>query len=152
MKKIILVVLIVLVCILAAYVIENGGVYSHQLKWQSANISHYRFRLSLSCFCEFTLGGPYPTIEVRNGKTISITDENGSAITNGHKYYNTFSQYGTIDKLFSILRSNSVREADEVTVKYDPTYGFPSEIYINPSKPMWDDQTTYYVSGFEILP
>ena len=142
--------LITFACILI--VLAFVGLFWHQLIWKSANISHYRFHLTVSCFCTFTLGGPFPTIEVEDGKIVSMTDEKGSAITKEYEYYGTFSRYGTIDRLFSTLHSFSVLKADEVTVKYDPAYGFPSEIHIQYNKSFADDGIGLYVSGFEVLP
>jgi len=148
MKKILLV---VFACIFIAFAVREGGVYWHQLKWKSANISHYQFHLSIVCFCSFTFDRPsFPTIEVQDGKIVSITDEKGRVITKENEFYSTFAI--TIDDFFSRLHSLYVLIAGDVAVKYDPTYGFPSYIRIDRNTHFSDDERTFYISEFEVLP
>ena len=45
--------------------------------WQKQNINHYRFQLSILCFCPYA--GQMPlTIEVSDGQAISIETADGS--------------------------------------------------------------------------
>ncbi len=45
--------------------------------------------------------------------------------------YETFSKYATIDRIFAELEAGLAGDAEEVTVTYDPTYGFPNNIYFD---------------------
>lgn len=119
-------------------------------KWQNANISHYRYSLSLGCFCAFRNTMPL-TIEVRNGEVISITDVKGALISVDDPNYEFFQQYATIERLFSALQADLAGEADEVTVTYEPLYGFPVEIAIDRIKQAVDDELYIQVSHFEAL-
>lgn len=83
-------------------------------------------------------------IEIQDGDIISVTYADGSAITGQNWYL-------TIDEVFSALKSESFGKGDTVTVGYDPTYGFPVGVYIN-NKEVTDDETTLYISKFEVLP
>ncbi len=124
---------------------------SNQSKWQNANITHYRFELNIGCFCAFRDQMPV-TIEVQNGGIVSISAPDGNVITKDDPSYEYIARYATIDRLFAELGSDSVRNADDLTVTYDPTYGFPTEINIDFIKDAVDDELYLSVSGFEKLP
>ena len=57
----------------------------------------------------------------------------------------------TIDDLFEQLKSAQA-EAEEVSVVYDTTYGYPSSIAIDHIKEAVDDEMYITVESFEVLP
>lgn len=115
--------------------------------WQKQDISHYRYQLSILCFCPFA--GQMPlTIEVSDGQAISITTADGSEPGPNSLSYE---QVDTIDKLFATL-AKAQAEADDVKVTYDPTHGFPTSIAIDNIKDATDDEISYEVTNFEVLP
>ena len=149
MKKI---TLLLLTLILAACTAGGGTeLERNQEKWQDANITHYRFELNIGCFCPFRSQMPL-TVEVQDGEVVSMTDVNGEAITTTDPMNEFIQKYATIDRIFSELDSDSVREADKVTVTYDPTYGYPTEISIDYIELAMDDELYISVSAFEPLP
>jgi hypothetical protein len=118
-------------------------------KWQDTNISHYRFNLFVGCFCVFTEDMPL-AIEVKDGEVVSMEYQSGNEIdASSHEL---FDKYATIDRIFSELETNISTEADEVVVKYDPTYGFPTEINVDFIKDAIDDELALTISNFEELP
>jgi hypothetical protein len=118
-------------------------------KWQNANISHYRYQLHLSCFCVFVENMPL-IIEVQDGKVVSMEFHNGKEID--PSLMELFGKYQTIDLIFAELEAGLNGAADEVTVKYDPTYGFPTEATIDVVKEAVDDELYLTISNFEALP
>jgi len=148
MKKIIL---IVIALILAACSVGGSEFSQNQQKWTDANIQHYRFLLNISCFCAFRDQMPL-TVEVQNGEIVGMTAQDGSVIATSDANYEYFAKYATIDLLFAELEKDLGGEAEAVTVKYDATYGFPSEINIDFIKNAADDELYLYASGFEKLP
>jgi hypothetical protein len=80
-----------------------------------------------------------------------MTDANGEVVSPTDPMYENILQYATIDGLFSYLASDSVQEADKLTVTYDPTYGFPTEMDIDFIELAMDDELYLSVSGFEPL-
>ena len=149
MKKIIL---LLLALILAACTAGGGTELSrNQTKWQDANITHYRFELSVGCFCIFRSRMPV-TVEVQNGDVVSITDVNGEAFSMDDPNNEFVLKYATIDRLFSELGSDSIQKADHLTVSYDPTYGYPAEINIDFIEQAADDELYLSASGLEPLP
>ena len=148
MKKI---TFLLLVLILSACSPGSGSELSrNQSKWQDANITHYQFQLGVSCFCP--VSGLMPmTVEVKDGEVVSITDVNGEAFPTTDPMSDFVLKYATIDRIFTELGSEDVQNADKLTVTYDSTYGFPSEVSIDFIELAVDDELYLSVSGFEPL-
>ena len=123
----------------------------NQEKWQNAHISHYRYSLFVGCFCPFTEKMPL-NIEVKDGDVLSMTYADGTPIPTTDPEFEFFARYGTMDRLFSELETDLAGAADEVTVSYDPVYGFPQTANIDVIKEAADDELSLTVSGFETLP
>lgn len=149
MKKI---TLLLLALILAACSAVGGSELSrNQAKWQDAGITHYRFQLSVSCFCLFRSQMPL-TVEVKDGEIVSMTDVNGEAFPMDDPMSELVMKHATIDRLFSELGSDSVQKAERLTMSFDPTYGFPVEVAIDYIELAADDELYISVSAFEPLP
>jgi len=148
MKKI---TLLLLVLILSACSFGGTELSRNQSKWQDAGITHYRFQLSVGCFCLFRSQMPM-TVEVQDGEVVSMIDVNGEAFPMDDPMSEFVLKYATIDRLFSELGSDSVRDADHLTMSFDPTYGFPTEVAIDYIELAADDELYLSVSAFEPLP
>jgi len=148
MKKIILITLIVM---LAACSAGGSELSRNQQKWQDANITHYRFELSIGCFCVFRDQMPL-TIEVRDGQIVHMAAVDGTLVLDTDQNYEFYAPHATIDLLFAEIEAAVNDGADSVTVTYDPTYGFPTEIAIDYSQEIADEEMYYSISGFEALP
>jgi hypothetical protein len=151
MKKLILIVMafILTACASANALGGQSEIQQNREKWQDAGITHYRFRLSISCFCVFTQDMPL-IIEVQDGKVVSMEFQSGNQID--PSLTELFNRYATIDKVFTELEAGLNGAADEFTVKYDPTYGFPTEATIDVEKQATDDELYLTLSDFEQLP
>lgn len=145
MKKIILVVLALIVA-----ACSTSSEYDQKLKqWTDAGVSHYRYDLVIGCFCPFSQDMPL-TIEVKDGQVVSITNVEGVLLDASNPSYQHYLEYATIDLLFAELKSE-MTEAEELTVAYDPQYGFPSEVWIDRIKLAVDDEMSLQVTNFEVL-
>jgi hypothetical protein len=140
--------------VLAACSLGNGAggqseIEQNKEKWQDQGISHYRYHLFVGCFCVFR--GDMPLIiEVQDGKAVSMEYQSGNEIDAPNR--EIFKKYETIDLIFAELEAGLNGAADQVTVKYDPTYGFPAESSIDAVKEAVDDELYLTVSNFEVLP
>jgi hypothetical protein len=144
--------LLFLVLILAACSAGGGTELSNnQQKWQDSGITHYRFELNVSCFCAFRSQMP-ATVEVQDGEIVSIIGADGNPISLTDPLNEFVLSYATIDRLFSELESDSLKDADKLTVTYDPEYGFPSQIDIDFIELAIDDELYISASAFEPLP
>ena len=151
MKKLILIVMALVLagCASAFALGSQSELEQSQEKWQDAGISHYRYNLAISCFCVFTQDMPL-VIEVRDGKVVSMEYQNGNEID--PSLLDLFNRYATIDRVFGEVKAGLNGAADEVIVKYDPTYGFPTEVTIDVEKQATDDELYLTLSNFEKLP
>ena len=128
---------------------DLGNLESARRQWQEAGISHYRFNLNMVCFCAFAENMPL-VVEVQDGNVVSMEYQNGNEIDPASLEF--FQRYETIDRIFAELEKAMDGEADEVTVSYDDTYGFPEQVDIDFIKEAIDDELVLTVSGFEVLP
>jgi hypothetical protein len=117
-------------------------------KWQAAGIGHYRFDLSVLCFCPFSQQMPL-RVEVLDGQVVSMAYNDGTPVTESDRA--TFSAYATIDALFAYT-GEALRNADEMHISYDPTYGFPSQVQIDFVKNAVDDELALRAENFQALP
>ncbi len=147
MKKLILLVLIFLLAACTGATQSETSRYRE--KWERAGVSHYRFELFIACFCAFGRDMPL-VIEVNDGKIVSMEYKSGNPLPEHDREY--FERFATIDRIFLELESDAIKEADEVTVTYDETYGFPTQINIDYIKDAVDDELGLILSGFEVLP
>jgi len=148
MKKLLL---ITLVFMLAACSMGGSEFSRNQQKWTDANLNHYRFELNISCFCAFRDQMPL-TVEVRDGQIVHMATVDGTLVLDTDQNYEFYAPHATIDLLFTEINTAINEGADSVTVTYDATYGFPTEIAIDPSQQIADEEMYYSVSGFEALP
>ena len=148
MKKIIL---ITLIFMLAACSAGGSELSRNQQKWQDANITHYNFELNISCFCAFRDQMPL-TVEVQDNQIVHMAAVDGTLVLDTDQNYEFYAPHATIDLLFDELEAAYNESADSVTVTYDATYGFPTEIAIDFSQEMADEEMYYSISGFEALP
>ena len=148
MKKLILLTLIVILtaCSFGA----SSELDRNRQTWQTSGVTHYRFSLNIGCFCVFRDKMPI-TVEVQNGEIISMTYPDGTLAAVTDPNYEIFSKHATIERLFTELEAGQSGDSDEVTVTYDSTRGFPSEIFFDYIKAAADDELTLSVSNFQVL-
>jgi len=147
MKKHTFIVILIFVLALSAC----GGqseLASNTEKWDAQGVTHYRFELTISCFCPFMDIMPV-TVEVKDGQIVSLTDVNGQPLADNFRA--TFEEAATVEGLFAIAAEN-IANADKVDIVYDMQYGFPTSIIVDRIKLAVDDEISYYVEAFEVLP
>ena len=154
MKKLLLLLLAIILSACSAMQ-PKSEVEQARDKWQAANISHYRFNLFIGCFCAFRDEMPL-IVEVKDGKVVSLQSESVGEINPANLQY--YERYLTIDKLFNEIEKGFKSEdaeskpAETLTVTYDETYGFPTQISIDFIEQAVDDELGLTISNFEVLP
>ena len=127
----------------------NGSTFQeNQDKWEGQNINHYRFTVAVSCFCPFA--NVTVTYEVQNGQVVNqsvqSTPDNPIDEAQVSDFYQS---YNTIEKVFDYV--DAIKDADETTIEYDSTYGFPTNISVDWIKQAVDDEMYLTISNFEVL-
>jgi hypothetical protein len=148
MRKILFILLAALLTGCAALV-GRAGSNNDQEKWQNANISHYRYELTIGCFCVFSQDMPL-VIEVKDGQVVSMEYKSGKEIDAASR--EIFQRYETIDKIFAEIEKARTEGADTVTVTYDETYGFPKDVTIDFQQQAADEELYLTIANFEVLP
>ena len=129
----------------------GGSVFQqNQKKWEGQNINHYRFTVAVSCFCPFA--NVEVTYEVLNGQVVNQSVQSSPDNPVDEALVSDFYQsYNTIEKIFDYV-GGAINDADETTIEYDPTYGFPTDISVDWIKQAVDDEMYLTLSNFKALP
>ena len=86
-------------------------------RWSNAGLVNYRFRSTVSCFCSPEFTAPM-LVTVRGGVVTEIVTS-----ATGASQPITYRQ--TIERMFSVVRSEIRERPERLQVTYDPTLGFP---------------------------
>lgn len=128
---------------------SGSALDQNRAKWEAQNINHYRYTLVVTCFCIFA--GAEVTYEVQNGQVVNQTVQpHPDRQIDTAEIEEFYQQYNTIEKVFDFLEQAS-NEADEVTVEYDATYGYPTEISVDNIKEAIDDELYLSLKNLEVL-
>jgi len=120
------------------------GTQSDHALWQALEIKNYDFVYQVSCFCG--ISGPNPAkLSVRGGMVVKVQPGDTAVVVGTTPAPST---YPTIDSLFVILENAQKNTPSGVTVEFDPTYHFPTRIFIDPIKNAVDDEVTYTIKSF----
>lgn len=112
-------------------------------KWQGSDLENYSFTLQRNCFCRGDAIRPV-NIEVENGKVKSAVFADTGEPLPADVDFNSL----TVDDLFKQIGEAFDSGAEKVDVKYDPTYGYPTSIYIDRSSMIADEEVGFTISNF----
>ena len=107
--------------------------------WEKINIKNYSFVVQRSCFCPHQ---EKKQITVKKAKLFEakfIPSNNPVEDTSKEK---------TITAYFDMIQDALDKNAHQVTVVYDKTYGFPASISIDQDKQMADEEIYYTITHF----
>jgi hypothetical protein len=111
-----------------------------RVRWQAAAISSYDFDFARSCFCTVEALGPV-TIRVRDGHFASLVSrDSGTPVDTV-----LFAQFLTIERVFESTRQLLDAGPASFTASYDPTFGFPITVTVDPIAQAVDDELSYSV-------
>lgn len=117
-------------------------------RWESADVSSYRFVLQVECAC--TAGQQRPVeVEVRGGAAVSVTDYQTGAPADAA----FFGRFDTVEEMFEVIEDALAQDAD-VAVLYESRYalGHPESVLIDYSEFRSGDELSFVVlTELEIL-
>jgi hypothetical protein len=122
----------------------------NRAKWDRQQITHYQMSLNPGYYYDQT-----PLIvEVRNGEVIAVTDSQGNEVSiedeQSPYYYDR--ELFTVPGLFSYAHQTFLEEPPIIMVHYDPTFGYPDSIYIDPWVEPCCQDFEISVRDFQVLP
>jgi hypothetical protein len=108
--------------------------------WERAAIQDYDLDMRRLCFC----GTPIDvTVRVRGGQRFDVLYELDGAPAPVPPQFALY--YPTVPELFERIERAFREEADEVRVTYHPTLGYPTELWVDQSRSISDEE-----EGFEV--
>ena len=115
----------------------------HRALWEASRSEDYSFVLEPICFCPQNVLDPV-RINVVDGSITSVTYvDSGKA-----PEHDGFGRYVTIDALFDTIQEGIDRNAAEVSVNYDPAFGFPTDANVDYEARRTDEEYRFTVSGY----
>lgn len=121
--------------------IERSQLDRAEALWESTNgNTNYRMDQQLSCFCGWPLGARLSVVN----KTISaaVTLDSLRPMTAGE-----IAQFKTVPQIFAYIRQALALKGASVNVTYDPTNGYPVEMYVDPYPQGADDELGLKITG-----
>jgi hypothetical protein len=114
--------------------------------WRKQSISSYRYTLRVGCRCVAEVTQPV-VIEVRNGKITSMVAANTGKSVNPEYFKN----YNSIPKLFNLVRDAIAKKSHSLSVTYHPTLGYPTQMSIDYSDQIADEERFLTIEKLEVL-
>jgi len=115
-----------------------AGLAVHQAQWQSKGVANYSFTITPQCFCpsngalDVTVAAGVPTRITKAGQPVAPRDVEGLP--------------KTVPELFAAVIAHA--GAAKLSVAWDPAFGFPSNIQVDPIANAIDDEFGYVVTNF----
>ena len=112
--------------------------------WESRRVLDYAYTIQRSCRCEPEVTNP-AVVEVRDGETVSVTalDPERPIRTEAVDSLDNFR------KLFDVVQAAMEEKPDELTARYDPEWGYPVYLYVDPRHDSKGDERGFTVERFE---
>ncbi|MGQ4648000.1 DUF6174 domain-containing protein [Lyngbya aestuarii] len=114
--------------------------------WTQQDIVNYRYTLSVSCFCLTEVTQPV-IVEVRNAEFASVVAAESGQPVNPE----FFQEYNSIRKLFEVIQDAIDQKADYLLVNYDPNLGYPTQINIDYSAQIADEEKFLTIENLEAI-
>ena len=114
--------------------------------WLGHKIESYSIIFRLSCFCIPEVTSP-ARVEVEQSGNVQVTRatyiENGKPVP--QEYLDSFL---SIEETFELIDKAIKEKSEVIKVSYDSRYGFPTEVFIDRSKMVADDEFYVEISNF----
>ena len=114
--------------------------------WAETGPDSYRYDYFQGCFCAAPVGDFVVTV-TDGTVTAAVTDPDGEPVPEG-----TLAALRTMEELFDVVGTAIEREIDGFRVEYDPEYGFPTLIDLDPYENAIDDELRIEAGGLVALP
>ena len=109
-----------------------------QARWAAAAIDDYRFTLAVYCLCPFQ---EPVEVTVRDGQVASVTAHGVDAPADDVSWY-------PLTMELALRAVEDQLDAEEISVTFDPTLGYPTHVSANPDLETYDDEVNFEISNF----
>jgi Family of unknown function (DUF6174) len=114
--------------------------------WRRKGPRSYRYVFQQICFCAPPVTDPV-VITVQNGLVTRVAKEaTGAPVDEAD-----LSRYLSIDGLFQRIQDAIDAHADEIRVSYDPALAYPTDVLLDPSHKIADEEVRYQARDLQPL-
>jgi len=118
---------------------EHKHLSENKKLWETTNLKNYSFVVQKSCFC--------PQEEKRQ-ISVKNTQLHEAKYIPSNTPLNAEINVKKIEDYFTVIQDALDKNAYKITVTYDKTYGFPSDIAIDYDEQMADEEVYYSLTHF----
>ncbi len=118
---------------------ETRAFISARARWNNSPVrTAYTYEFRQSCFCppEITV---WSRVTVIDGVVTDVRTERGDTVPR-----NLRPLFPTVDRLFARLETTDDSYLEDITVRFDPQYGYPVEMNFVYSQQIADAGASYY--------
>jgi len=116
---------------------DYSGIADPQARWQAYKFESYTIEQIRSCFC--AKAGTVFQVVVKNNVIVNVIDPaTKTPLPEGERQW-----FKTVDQLFGIVHSVDTATVAAFQVEYDHKYGYPKNLYVDPSSQMADEEYGY---------
>ena len=132
----------------SALAARGGGatVDSPRSVWADQAVDDYRYTVQVGCFCIREMTRPV-VVEVADGALLSLTYADDGTAADPL----LFERFTSVEKLYAVIDDAAAQNAVQLDVTYDEALGVPTQISIDISQQMADEELYLTISGFEAL-
>jgi len=124
---------------------DDHGLGSARTHWMNQLPSSYSFTWTQSCYCIPDMTRPI-RITVASGQiTSAVFADDQQAVGDPVRR-----NLQTIDGVFDKIQAALDQGADEVTVDFDPTRGYPRSVFVDYSRQAADEELLLQISDFTV--
>ncbi len=116
-------------------------------EWERQGVSSYRYSISRSCG-ECVPGADAPArVEVRDGRTVSVTALNPARPIRAE----LFDTFDTVEELFATVEEVIAGEPYRFSAQYDSQLGYPVSYAADLHREHVDDERGFVIQDFEVI-
>ena len=116
---------------------DHSDIADPAMRWAAYGVRDYAILQARDCFC--VDGGKRFIVSVRSGAIAGVVNPaDGSPLP-----ADRWGAFRTIPELFALARSIDPAHVASFHVEYDPRYGYPRSIYVDPSAQIADEEYGY---------
>jgi hypothetical protein len=116
-------------------------------RFQSVAPLSYSYTVRVTCDCPSDVTRPVTVYVDRGSIEYLLYEDNGRPVP--LSYANSFP---SAEQLFDAIQDGIDRRADYIDIRYDPTYGYPTDVYIDYDRRVSSDElvlTTWGVTSWD---
>ncbi len=132
-------------CVIFSSIEEDvqGELDVNRALWDAAAIHDYSMTFQRLClFCGIELLIPV-RITVRGDTIVEVTDLDGAPVVEPAE-----GVFLTIDEVFDFVQFAIDQRAAEIDVRYNGTFGYPTDVVIDFSRSLFNDDTQFQIREF----